>query len=535
MTTLFPFSFSKTIFFNVRVNSRVVELFLIPILFTIQFFYFPIFSFSQESPSNGLEQLKLEIRNLQNDPDLKHGQLGFVLMEVETGKVLALNDPDKTLIPASTLKSVTSATALLLLGDAYVFKTYLEYEGIISDSGVLNGNIYIRGGGDPSLGSDRIENIASMKRILTQWVSAIRDVGIREIRGSVIGDGSKYGTAALPDSWQWADIGNYYGAGAHGLNINENSYTLFFSSGSKPGDPTKILRTEPEIPGLIFINEVKSGGTSDNAFIYGSPYTKERYLRGTIPAGRSEFAIKGSIPDPVWFTANALTSMLVKDGISITNEATTVRLLGFSEENGANKSGVAPKICPPEKRKILMTYKGPTLAEVVYWLNKKSINLYGEQLLKLIGAEKGRNGSTEEGIRVIEEFWKSKGLDLDGFRMADGSGLSRLNGVTARQMATLLRIVAKSPVAAAFVNSLPIAGDPADPGSLSSLCTGTKAAKNLCAKSGFISQVRSYAGYVNSKSGKQMCFAMIANNFTCTPGEMKKKLERLMVKLGEIE
>lgn len=191
----------------------------------------------------------------------------------------------------------------------------------------------------------------------------------------------------------------------------------------------------------------------------------------------------------------------------------------------------------PAKRQLLMVYKGPTLQEVVYWLNKKSINLYAEQLLKLLAVESGKEGSTEEGVKVVEKYLREKGLDLDGFRMADGSGLSRLNGISPRHLAEILRITATGDekVFSAFENSLPVAGLAGDPGSISYMCRGTKAASNLKAKSGYIFGVRCYAGYVKTRSGKLLCFSMMANNFTCSAGSMRNKLEKLMVAMAELE
>ena len=303
--------------------------------------------------------------------------------------------------------------------------------------------------------------------------------GVRRIEGNIVGDASLFEDALVPTNWVWGDIGNYYGAGACGLSFNENSYTLYFVPGKSVGAKAEFIRTDPPMPDIKFVNEMRTGSSSsgDNGFVYGAPYTFTRTLRGTVPMGDT-FTIKGSIPDPALFAAQALRNALLADSISITGKATTVRHMLLEGE------------ASPTARTTLHTHQSPALKDVIYWLNKKSINLYAEHLVKTIGVVQANDGSTTAGTKAISAYWAAKGINTTGLQMDDGSGLSRYNGITPNQLASMLRADVQEPWFADFFKSLPIAGDATCPGSLKSMCRGTAAALKVWAKSGYISRVR---------------------------------------------
>lgn len=454
-------------------------------------------------------------------PGMDNGQFGFVLIDLESGKVLEQVRPDETMLPASTMKTVTSAAAFSILGPDYKFKTQLQISGQVED-GILKGNVIIRGGGDPTLGSDRYSWGTDRKSLLAIWVKALREMGIRKIEGDIIGDASLFEDALVPVNWVWNDIGNYYGAGACGLSFNENSYALVFQPGKSVGTKAELLRTDPPMSDVTFVNEMRTGSSSsgDNGYVYGAPYTFTRTLKGTVPLGDS-FVIKGSIPDPALFTAKCLDEALWADSIMVLGRPTTIRHM------------IAEGRPLPTDRQLLHTHESPPLKDIVYWLNKKSINLYAEHLVKTVGLEKAGEGSTAAGTKVIAEHWAAKGVPVTGLHMDDGSGLSRYNGITPRQLALMLQLNAAEPWFPDFLYSLPIAGKADDPGTLKSMCNGTAAEGKVCAKSGYISRVRTYAGYVETKSGRKLCFAMMANNYTCSNAVAKGYLEDLMVAMAE--
>ncbi|GAG80932.1 unnamed protein product, partial [marine sediment metagenome] len=252
--------------------------------------------------------LQKAIGQLVADPDLKHASLGICVIDVESGKVIAQYEKDQSLIPASSLKVVTTATALSKLGENFRFKTELQYDGQLKSDGTLNGNLYLKGYGDPTLGSDRFDNAVTVDLLMDELVQAVKKAGIKKINGKIVGDASFYTSSVNSRSWLWEDLGNYYACGAWGLNIQENKFYINFKQSLKLGAQPKIESTKPSIPNLLLINEVQSAETNsgDNAYIFGSPYSYTRFIRGTIPIGKSTFTIKGAIPDPPFFAAHKL-------------------------------------------------------------------------------------------------------------------------------------------------------------------------------------------------------------------------------------
>lgn len=483
---------------------RLIHLFL--------FFYCCIISLTAQS------RLQNAINTFANDPTLKNASIGVCVIDVNTGEIVASYQPHLSLIPASSLKIMTTATALATLGGTYQFKTELQHDGYIAD-GVLNGNLYLKGYGDPTLGSTAMKDTPDIDAVMQEFISCIRAATVQKINGKIIGDASYFDSGVTPDTWQWNDLGNYYGAGAYGLNFHENLYYLNFQQNSRLGQQVKIASTTPTVPKLKIISEVTSAGsrTGDNAYIYGSPYSNLRYVRGTIPVGSKLFKIKGSLPDPAEFAAYYLNQTLNNYGITTNNIFTSQRQL---EQNSKEETS---------RRTTIFTHYSPELATIVKRTNLKSVNLYCEAMLKTIGAVKGDAGSTKEGLEIMLDFWEKRGLNTDGMYLDDASGLSRTNVVTTFQLAKIMQLTAKdSGIYTDFYNSLPIGGQT---GSLKSMFRGTVAAGNVRAKSGTIKRVRSFTGYANSKSGQQLTFCIIANNFSGSGGAIRRKMEKLMLSM----
>lgn len=483
-----------------------------------------------------------QILRMQQDTDLTHASWSVCVLDVKKDSVITSYNPHLSLVPASTHKIITTSAALALLKWDFKYETRLEYDGKLDTAaGILRGNLYIKGSGDPTLASDGFKKKSDTVPLTDQWARILSGKGIRKIEGAVIGDATAFEDEMVPYSWIWGDMGNYYGAGSCGLNFKDNKFSILFRSGAKKGDSTFIQKISPEIPGMRLINQTFTKGYSDNAYIYGSPYSLVRYVKGTIPANKKEYEVEGSQPDPPLLCAQSLDSSLRKAGINISKKARTLRnFLPPSEENSPMTSDTtsSPSLLPREKgvaapRSVLYTQWSHTLDKIVTETNIESNNLFAESLLKTIAWKKTKFGEDLTGIDIVTSFWKSKGVDLKGFYMADGCGLSRFNAINTRQLSEILRtITLDSLLFKKFYESLPIAGKS---GSLGRLCKGTRAENNLRAKSGYMTRVRSYAGYVTSKKGNLLSFAIIVNNYDCTASQMKDKMEKLMIAIAELE
>ncbi len=464
-----------------------------------------------------------EINNLVNQHSetklLKNAQWALYAKYYDNEEVIIAKNENMSVAPASGLKVITSSAALDILGEQHRFDTKLYYDGIITD-GSLDGNIFIVGGGDPCLGSDEVTGSLNLDDLMDVWMKAIEDLGIVEIKGSILADELKYDSNPVPDHWEWIDLGNYYAAPSTALSINNNLYYLYFRPGQMAGDPAEFLRTEPEIPGLNFTNYMKTGaaGSGDNGYVYSAPLQFESALRGTVPAGPEEFSIKGSIPDPALFAAQYLTKKLNDHFITVVGEP------GKISEPGNYDEG-----------KLVFVSVSPPVKDIVYILNKKSNNVYSELLCKAISHKKTGRGSTEDGVKHIEKFLKDKLINTDGLALYDGSGLSRSNMVTARIMVDLLMANPDSKYFDSFHRSLAVVGDPEDLGFFRNTGIGTAIEKKAWIKSGVIVGVRSYSGYIQNRSGRAIVFSFIANNYDGSGVEVNRIHRELMIKLAELK
>lgn len=471
---------------------------------------------SKDSDTSAMGMLLSYVDSINNAPQLFGGSWSFYLADADSGKPIVTINPDHGMEPASVMKVVTTGTALSLLGPGFHFSTLLQYDGTIDPATrTLNGNIYIHGGGDPALGAPTFGS--SVDDVMNNWAQAIKKMEIDSIAGCIIGDAESFERDPVPGGWTWTDMQSDYGNGPAGLNIRENLYDLLIT----PSGPGTVIRTSPIIPGLKLYNQVIHNPAigKSYAFVMGAPFQFERTAVGEISAALEEH---GAIPDPALFCAQSLKSQLKEYGIATRDSATTMRLLKLNHLKAEAKEG----------RKVITSDFSPSLSELVYHTNQVSQNFYAESILRAIAWKTHGYGSTTEAVSIIYNFWKNHGIDLRGICMVDGCGLSRLNAITTHQLVEMLRVYAKdSTVFPAFYRSLPVAGES---GTIRKLADGTEAQGNLHAKSGTMSRVKSYAGYVKTKSGKLLCFAMIGNNTLWSEVELRDKFEKLFILMARL-
>ncbi|HYK77146.1 MAG TPA: D-alanyl-D-alanine carboxypeptidase/D-alanyl-D-alanine-endopeptidase [Daejeonella sp.] len=433
----------------------------------------------------------------EQDPQFKYGTNSLTVLNAETGEVIFSKNGNTGLAPASTLKTITSATAYYLLGPEFTWKTSLGYSGQIKN-GTLNGDLVLSGGGDPTLGSWRYE-ISKTELVMKKWVQAIREAGIKKVNGRILADDQLFGSQSLPSGWIWQDMGNYYGAGPNSLTWNENQFDLIFKPGNKVGDEVALVRTEPVMTYLKIINEVKTGsaGSGDNVYAYSSPYSNLVYLRGTYGIDLKK-NISASVPDPAFDVAWRLRDTLMQLGISVEQPATSTRQLA------AEKLGWQPA------NNTISAYTSPTLSQVVYWFNQKSINLYGEHLIKTLAWKQDKEITTAEGARVIKDFWSKKlNMDAASLNIIDGSGLSPGNRVTTMSMARILQSVKSEPWFKTYLESFPLYN-------------------NMKMKSGTINGALAYTGYQTSSSGVPLVFSFIVNNYNGSSTAVRQKMFQML-------
>jgi serine-type D-Ala-D-Ala carboxypeptidase/endopeptidase (penicillin-binding protein 4) len=430
------------------------------------------------------QKLENAFRLLENDEQAKYAITSLCVLDANTGKIIFAKNENIGLATASTLKTITSATAFYILGKDFRYETKLVYTGKITTDGILQGNIIISGSGDPTLGSWRYEQ-SKESNLLNQWTNAIRAAGIKKIEGAIIGDDRLFGTSTIPQGWIWQDIGNYYGAGGSSLCWRENQFDVHLKAGNDVGSNVEVIKTVPQMPYLKLVNELKTGanGSGDNAYAFLPPYGEVGYIRGTWGMGIKKTGISLSLPDAAFDVAYRLQDTLKRLNINCTEAATSARRLDLENKKIAG-----------DTHQLLVSYS-PSLSQIIYWFNKKSINLYGEQLLKTIAYKQDKEASTRNGANAVINFWAAKGIDKKAMNMIDGSGLSPGNRITTMAMASILFQVQKEEWFADYTNSFP-------------------ENNGMTLKSGSINDVSAYAGYYTNKNGNKYIAVININNYS---------------------
>lgn len=484
------------------------------IAFYLLFIFFPSTLLFAQKVDNSIQK---QIHLLTKEEGLENAAISFMVYNLEKDSVIAAFHENMAIPPASTVKLFTTATALEILGKDYTPRTELYYDGEIDTSGVLHGNLIIKSLGDVSLGSRFFTDAETRDDFLKEWFQMIDEKGIKSITGRVISDGSAFGYHGIPDGWSWSDMGNYYGAGPSASAIYDNMTILHFSTSNQLGGSTSIDSMTPQVPGMEIYNQVTTyNSTRDNAYIYGAPYSYNRFAIGNLPRNRKNFEVKASLPDPELVLAQTVENTLKNKGISIHGKAIGMRSMQIHK----NEDFTIP--IPYEELNKIGVYEGKSVGDLVYWTNLRSVNLFAEQLIYLAAFEANKSNDFRENMRFINQFWESK-LGVKMFQ-TDGSGLSRSNAFSANHYIQLLKYMYKSKNFETFDASLPVAGES---GTLKSISRGQAAQGKVKAKTGTLNRVRAFSGYADSKSGDKLAFSILINNYTLSNAQLNKQIERV--------
>ncbi len=459
-------------------------------------------------------QAKLDsvFNEFKKDKSLQFASVSFLVKDLNSDSTYFAFNDSISIVSASTVKLFSTASAIEILGKDYRPKTTYVVDKLPDTSGVVFGDLIIKGGADISFASQYFSSNDTLEKQVYKIADTLFKLGIKVIRGNLIGDGSAFGYQGAPDGWAYEDLGNYYGAFPSGLSIYDNIVKFQFYVGAPRTKPI-LLSTFPIIPNLTLRNTLLSAnGVGDNSWIYGGPFSYERSIRGSLGSYNKGFIVKGSMPDPEMQFLQALKDAFTKRGIIV--EGNLVGMRTVSDTSKINYSKKTP----------VYTHYGATVKEVAYWTNLKSINVFAETLTSWVGFEKTGLGTIENGVKSIQEYWKGK-IYTEGLNLTDGSGLSRSNNVSARNFYSLLKYMYFSKNQEAFLSTLPITGQT---GTLTYFCKGQCSEGKIQAKSGTMKRVKSYAGYVSTTSGKKLAFALIVNNYSCSNTAIMKKMEALM-------
>lgn len=423
---------------------------------------------------NITQKLENATKDLMNSSAAVSSNLSFYVSD-ENGNLIYEFQGNKGLSTASTQKIFTAAAALETLGKDFTYKTTSGYSGNIS-GGNLNGNLFISSTGDPTLGSWRY-NGYKPENFKKKLIEAVKISGITKISGDLIIDDSYFDHQTIPGGWPWDDLGNYYGAGVWGVNWRENQFDIHING-------TDFKSFSYPLEGVKWLNDLKAAGNSDQSLIFTAPHSDVALINGTLPAGKT-MTVSGSTPNPPLQLGIEVQKWLKESGIELSGKVITNSQLEIE--------GKKPLDFP--KNNIILTYESPTLDKIIYWFLRKSVNLYGENLIKTLGKEKKGNPSFKSGIAYLKEFWKSKGINGNMINFADGSGLSPQNYVSAKAEVQALLYAKKQSWFETYYDGFPTQEN------------------GMKMKSGTMRDTKSYAGYHASKDGKKYVYSIIINNY----------------------
>ena len=447
------------------------------------------------------------------DPANKHARISFEAVNMETGESIAAYHATHALPPASTTKLFSTASAFEILGPNHRMSTRIYCDGFIDKDSVLHGNLWIRGGGDVSLGSKFFCFENQELSFLQAWADSIKAKGIKFIEGAIIADASDFGYEGTPASWGEGDVGNYYGAFAGGINFYDNTVKLKFKTGAN-GTKAEYLGMFPDVQGFQLANFVTAAGvSSDETIVYGDAFELNRSIRGQLPSNQSSFIVKGSMPDPEFQLALEWQKVLLLNGIQVEDGAKGFRLIE-KELHGTQY----------DNKTMLFQVSGKSVQEIANWTNLKSVNVFADGLLLALAYQKYGKASMESALKIEMEYWKTRS-STEGLIMNDGCGLSRSNAISATHFCSLLTYMFHSANYQNFKSTFPIAGVS---GTAKYLCKGEVGEGRVFAKSGSMKGVKSYAGYIESTSGKKIAFSITVNDFSCTGNQLSVKMEKIL-------
>jgi len=425
------------------------------------------------------EQIEFNINKMFTDPVLRNANWGFVVYDPKTEKIVTAYNETAPLIPASTTKLLTTETAFSLLGTQYRWNTQLEYSGSLDAEGVLTGNLYIVGSGDPSLGGNR-GGAAGYSQIVNEFIEAIKEKGIKKVGGDIIIQTAifKENKTQLPKNIVWLEQKNYF----------------------LPVGTTKDIDPRNE---KLIINQSNNPFNQQKKYFYISPYADKLVYADKFDGN----GVTTKVAEPPAYLANKLREGLVRNKITVTGKVT-------------------PKIVDwdPEPREIITVYKSPTLAEIVNYTNQRSDNNYAEALLKANGFHKLGDQTIESGRQVVTDHLKSINFDMNGLNYMDGSGLSKSHTVTPLSQVKFLASLMKSPYYKEYFESLPIAGQS---GTLKHMFM-LNSNGQIFAKTGTLNGVKCLAGYIKTRNNRTLAFSLLINKFSGSVNQVKDRMEQLL-------
>jgi D-alanyl-D-alanine carboxypeptidase/D-alanyl-D-alanine-endopeptidase (penicillin-binding protein 4) len=427
------------------------------------------------------------LNSLVNGSVARSADSSIQIVELESGRVVAERNPHMPVAPASNMKLFTTAAAIDLLKPGFEVTTGVYVRGSIDPNGTLNGDVKFVGRGDPTIGGRFHDGNATA--VLQDWAAELRRAGVKTVAGNLVFEHGYFDTEYIHPTWPVDQLTAWYEAPIAAFSMQEGciAVRVLPSGGGQPC----VVQLDPPTSFVSVQNTCRTG--RGLPFITRYNGSNEIIVRGGVPArsGRTEVFI--TVENPVHYFAAVTNETLQRSGIRIQGQIV-----------------LTPRDTRTDWR--LVTQHTTPLNILIYVINKKSQNHYAEQVLKMIGAEMRKDGSWAGGNAEVKEWLTTKiGVPANEFHPVDGSGMSRNNRASANAFISLLRYMWKSPWREEFVSSMPYTGDPDS--KFGNRLRRPPFARQVYAKTGYISGVIGLSGYVHAQSGKVYAFSFLFNRY----------------------
>lgn len=447
------------------------------------------------------QELHPAVKDFVDAPGLNTAGIGILIKDVETGETVAEYRKNTNLIPASITKLITTAAAFEILSDTFKFETKVVMEGHLSKDSTLHGNVYIVGGGDPSIASKYNK---SKDDFFKSAAEAVRNAGIKKVDGAMIGDASLYAQFCLMPIWLVEDIGTYYAPTPSAICAYDNMIRIGVLN-SAEDSTVKVAYTLPKTNLL----DIKIINKDVPYRVMSTDYSWNKTIIGPFELGKTQ-EIMSENPEPALFVADVVEQQLKESGVAFTKEASTTRIDQFAKSDSC---------------KLLYTHYSAPLSEIARQTNYHSINLYAENIFLYLGLRNSLTTGYSKAVSSTFGWWNSHGVNAKGMYQVDGSGLSMKNAINPNFFVDMLIYMkTKSQYGQAFYESLPICGVS---GTVKGFLANTPLKGKAHFKSGSMERVQNYAGYVEH-NGKTYAVCLMVNNFSCSRGELRVKMGNML-------